>query len=267
MTTLENLNPRPDDLVVVPEDMEVSAQAPFQVYRMKFLHQPSIIRSGGYSMGLLDTLAKTRFGAWLGNRAQEMQDSVKNMGQPAVIPEPNSEVQPRIVTGYMGNVQAHGGLPEIIIPQPEAVVKKQEHQEAKVESFFRYVRFHEEIRRLGEQGEEVQRVISPRGGIAFYIELDAANKTFAFSYALCHNNDNFNFQTARKICKGRFEAEQWFEVKNYDSEKSIVENISIALCNFLYNVDADKLTGPSFSSTPETQYVSLYELSLIYKGI
>lgn len=296
--SLDNLNPRPDDLVVVPEHMEVAADAPFHVFKMKFLHQPSIIRSGGYSMGLLDVLAKTRFGAWLGDH-QSLRDTVFDKGSygtkirgdssygegsfvhHAELAPPEVLNKPRIVAGVMGNVRSHGGLPEISIGQPEVVdtetwrarmnadLTQIFNTGSKVETFFRHVR-NKQLKstpRMGASGlPEWDLEVSPKGGVTFYIELDAPNKSFAFSYALCNNTDNFDYSKGRNIARGRFKAEQWYEVKNYDSDKSIVDNIGVALYNFMYNSDVNE-KDTVFSSTPEGEHVSYTELKEIYKRI
>jgi hypothetical protein len=282
MNQLNDLKPQPDDMVVVPEDIELEEPVggfPFHVYRMKFLHKPSIIRSGGYSMSFLDSIANTSLAQFFGIKPKESMKSIReeifnhdeygqtlrgdstySMGTPATIPTDSVEaVEPKIVMGFMGDVKAHGGLPELKVPQPTV----KEAVEMKVETFFRHVRPNETLQTLSGPKE----VVSPKGGVSFYIELDAANKTFAFSYALCNNNDNFDYERARLICKGRFEHDIWYEVQNYDGQMSIVENIGIAIHNFLYNSDSTVEGLPSFSSTPEKDKVSIKDLKEIYKRI
>lgn len=84
---------------------------------------------------------------------------------------------------------------------------------------------------------------------------------------MCNNTDNFDYSKGRNIARGRFKAEQWYEVKNYDSDLSIVDNIGIALYNFMYNSDVNETKDTMFSSTPEGDHVSYTELKEIYKRI
>lgn len=212
---LSELKPRPNDLVVVPEGMEVPSDVPFLVYPMKFLWKPSIIRSGAYDMGVLERITSNSIAEWLGL-------------SPAKMLKPN---------------------PYELTDLPPSIKKEVEHakQRQVLPRFFRYHRPLElNAQKDGEDGFKM--VPAPRGGVAFLIELDAENRTFAFSYALCHNNDNFNFGIARKICSQRFASEDWYEVKNYDPEIGIMENISWALYNLLYNDKADDEADIVFSS-------------------
>jgi hypothetical protein len=107
--------------------------------------------------------------------------------------------------------------------------------------------------------------LEAKGGVAFYIELDPANKTFAFSYCLCHSNDNFNYATARHISKQRFDNDDWYEVKNYDGTRSVIENIGEAISNELYNREIDDTIDIVFSSLSERMKES--ELKLIYERL
>lgn len=307
---ITELKPQPDDLVVVPLDMELHPPEggfPFQVYAMKFLRSPSIVRSGGYSMGFMNSFANTSLGQFFGLKPQEELKSVRDeifnhdeygdklrgdssYGEgprqdslSGVVgidgPEPESDYppgeEPRIATMYITSMRAHNGMPDIVLPSspvPLGTVKivpeKKKGTSTEIAKFFRHVRAKELSRypKFGTNGQpEWDLVYAPKGGVSFYIELDAANKTFAFSYALCNNTDNFDYTKARDICKGRFDHEIWYEVQNYNGDLSVVENIRTAIYNFLYNRDSDVQGLISFSSTPESGKVCLNDLKEIYK--
>lgn len=277
LPNLADLNPQPDDLVVVPMGMEIPEGVPYHVYPMKFLLAPSIVRSGGsYNMPFLNSFSFSNLAAWLGNRspapvvteATPVSQEAVGMGTPANAPVD----EPNYATTQMATVKAHNGMPEITLGTvdiPLGIGEFMEQQfpapktEVEIAKFFRYVRPFNPVQRLSG----VQQDLDPRGGICFYIELDPANKTFAFSYALCHNTENFNYEIARNVSKGRFQDDNWYEVKNYDSNLSVVENIGAALYNFLYNTNPHESTDIVFSSTPEGDKVSLQDLTNIYKRI
>lgn len=248
------LNPQPDDLVVVPSDMEVPEGVPFMVHKMDYLHKPSIVRSGGFNMGFLDQFSFSNLAAWLGVQKQFMQRQSAGSEETSSVfqevkpgawlepggPQPEAGKEP---AAEVSAVKTPPSLEEVL----QNVQQARKEQSQEIAKFFRYSRPTETAKYL--DGEKT--VDAPRGGIAFYIELDPANKTFAFSYAICHNRDNFNYDIGRQISKGRFDSGDWHEVQNYDGSKSIVENITIAIFNELYNRSVDKTKEISFSSLSE----------------
>ncbi len=142
-------------------------------------------------------------------------------------------------------------------PPPNVVIHKLEVEADKeLPRFFRYMR---------PRDEKNAYSFGPKGGVTFYIELDAANKTFAFSYSLCHPDDLFNFNEARTRAVERFNTEQWFEVKNYDCFLGIMDNIWFAIDRYLHEhkVKYPEGENPSFSSVSET--VSRADLKTILK--
>jgi hypothetical protein len=248
MHVLNELKPQADDLVVVPEGMVLDVPEggfPFHIYVMKFLHQPSIIRSGGYSMGLLDRLSPNAIGAWLGFKPAEPpqpQKFVKDMNLNQVVVHPR-EVEPQADILSDTDLKIfRDAMKELDTTALPSDIKSTD-----LPKFWRYSRPTQLIHRLSGD----QATVNARGGVAFYIELDAENKTFAFSYSLCHNKDNFNYGIARAISKQRFDSEDWYEVKNYDPSKGIIENIGVAICNLLYNQQADENKETVFSSLSE----------------
>lgn len=262
MTQLADLKPESHDLVVVPEDMHVPENPGFLVHKMKFLRTPSIIRSGSFNMAFLDAFRSSVVARWFGLDDPLVEpgslrdidfDGYVDMSTIRVknIPSPQ-EVKSEIVTGYMTGGRLHPNALSTLSTQPV-------DGEAK---FFRHERNYETINRLDGQ----QKVVSPKGGLTVYVELDPAHKTFAFSYALCHNNDNFDKKIARDIAKGRFNSEDWYEVGNYDENISVLANIKNALYNMFYGDEAGfTKQGAVFTSISEK--VNYYELELIYERI
>lgn len=65
-TEIADLKPDPTDLVVIPMDMAIPETVPFLVHRVKFLHKPSIIKSGYSTMNMLETYTPAVFKKWFG---------------------------------------------------------------------------------------------------------------------------------------------------------------------------------------------------------
>ncbi len=169
-----------------------------------------------------------------------------------------------------------GKLPEFIEePKGGGVVNVKEVAEkvgeiGKVEcpKVFRYVRPKDY---WVHRGDRVEVEVSPKGGVAFYIELDAAHDSFAFSYALCHEKDNFSRAHARAITLDRFNNEDWYEVEGYDSDFSLVENIRVAIGKLLQSDYTCGIIAPAsdnsikFSSLSEK--MNYRELKQIFERI
>jgi len=120
-------------------------------------------------------------------------------------------------------------------------------------TFFRHRRF------------EDNNGIWPRGGVTFFIELNPSQGTFAFSYALCSLEDNFDKTIGRTIAKNRFDAGDWYEIKNYKEDIGVVDNIKEALHNLLYAVIVDEETDTVFSSLSDGMVEC--ELKALFKRI
>jgi hypothetical protein len=194
---ISDLDPRPDDLVVIPDDMVVLDEAlPFMVHRVKFLNKPSIIRSGSYGMGFLSSISTKPFKDWLSQFAPDFS-----------------------FLGSMGKATDEDG--PVTLAKGQIIYEKPE-----LPTFYRHVRMIEEIDNGPLYSSWRQ---SAKGGVTFLVELDPANKTFAFSYALCSTEENFCKDTGRAIAKAKFEAEDWYEVDNYDGQIGVVENIREAI--------------------------------------
>lgn len=212
---LAELKPEPNDLVVVPEDFEVPSDSKFLIHKMKFLHKPSIIRSGGNVMNFFESLSTGHLWEWLTGKS----------------------VDPRT---------------------QESEKRKEESVDSKdnLPTFYRY------SRPLDEKNEFC---LGPKGGVTFFIELNAPEKTLAFSYALCHHDDLFNHKTARHIAKQRFDNGDWYEIKNYDQDLSVITNIKNAIEVLLCGKDCSNLELTQFSSLSER--LNEYELNLIFERI
>lgn len=208
------LQASPDDLVVVPDTLILTGEFPFMVHKVKFLNTPSIVRSRGFqSMSYMPsptTGDPVSFAEWFGNIIQRQGG----------IPESPLPTDIGTRTGSLG--------------EPVSVAKgeyiKEEKEDTTLPKFFRYARNLQMSKHFPEVAE-----FSPKGGVGFLFELDAANKTFAFSYALCHDEDNFDRAKARAILEHRFENEDWYEVKNYDFRFSLIDNVQAAITSLFTN--------------------------------
>lgn len=262
MNLLDSLDPHPSDLVVVPMHMEVSSDVPFMIHKMKFLHNPSIIRSGASSMNLFEFTNK-HISNWL-NKGQMSAKVIS--AEKGIITELSPEFSD-IVFERMSSLEPRSGLDgSHIIQTPESTTKLVPvTPEVELSTFYRYSRGVQTINRLGGPSFTV----APKGGVAFYIELDAANNCFAFSYALCHTEDNFCRKIARSISKQRFDSGDWYEIENYNPELAMLTNIKVAIWNLLYGQECDKLqfdmTNIRFSSMSER--TNEHDLKQIFERI
>lgn len=155
------------------------------------------------------------------------------------------------------------GMPELAKDAENENTKRKAVQDSErnkeLPKFFRY------SRPLDPKNDNT---LGPKGGVTFYLELDAPNKTLAFSYSLCHHDDLFNRKTARHISKQRFENGDWYEIKNYDPDLSVTANIKNAINVLLSGVDCSKLEVQEltqFSSVSDR--VNQYELNMIFERI
>lgn len=105
---------------------------------------------------------------------------------------------------------------EVVFPKEDRLY------ENSLPRFIRYVRISDEYGN-----------ILPQGGLALCIELNAQDKTFKFSYALCGKKDLFNKKQAAGICNSRLDSSDWYEVSNYDQSISTVTNIYMAIMKSL----------------------------------
>lgn len=123
-------------------------------------------------------------------------------------------------------------------------------------TFLRHVR--QEV--LVDGGNQIQ--ISPTGGLTFLITLNPAQKKIRFSFAVCSERDLFSKKVAASICKTRMHSGQWYELVNYRSDISAVENIYFAIENYLISAqNNDNITTPKLSLVPTK--VRVQELSRI----
>jgi len=224
---LIDLKPEPNDLVVVPEDFVIPAEGvPFLIHKIKFLLKPSIIRSGFNNMNFFESLSTGMLLEWLTGKTAS--------------PESESTSQKPL---------------QIVMENLQAGLDAQKSKE-KLPTFYRYVRPLDEKNDFN---------LGPKGGVTFYIELDAPNKTLAFAYSLCHYNDLFNRKIARHISKQRFEHDDWYEIAYYDPDLSVTTNIKNAIQLLLSGKDSDNIAVTKFSSISER--LNKYELNLIFERI
>lgn len=253
-TDINNIQPQANDLVVVPEGTQVPTNVPFMVYAMKFLASPSIIRTGGYQMGVLTSITNSTIGNWLG--LKPISPEKVSLRDIATTQLPSASRRDSTISLQLD--------PKTTAGTDTAIEKIPEKQ--KPGGFFRYAR---PIEYLLQEDRSFDLTVGPKGGLTIYVELDPEHKTFAFSYALCHTGDNFNKSIARKIAKQRFENDDWYEIRNYDLTLSVMENLRLALFNLL-----ERGNGPGcevdetevvFSSLSER--TKEYELKQIYERI
>lgn len=236
---ISELKPQPNDLLIVPLGTVIPKNAPFLVYQMKFLLTPSIIRSGAVNMSVLERLKTGVLSSWMGSSPFAF-GYTKPGGSSLLISQQETRTEVSVV-----NTKSDETVREVkgtFIPE--------------LPRFYRYARMK------GRTPETV----NAKGGVSFFIELDAEHKTFAFSYALCHTGDNFNKKVARELSKSRFDEDDWYEVGDYDPSIGIIENIKDALFNELYADAMGKpATGAKFTSLSES--TCIYELSQIFERI
>lgn len=245
MTAPESFDPQPGDLVVVPEGTKIPTGFPAMVYQMKFLLSPSIIRTGN-AMNLFQ-FKKSHIGKWFSKNEQKEPVVVAEKGLITVLSDDFSDM----VFEELSAKDVNAALQNHLEPR-NTVNLAPINSEVELATFFRYARgtvFHQYC-----EGS-VEEIIDPKGGVTFYVELDPENKCFAFAYSLCHSDENFCTKIGRHIAKQRFDNEDWYEVGNYDSDYSVVNNIKIAIHNSLYagsygKLDDDK-TNVVFTSLSE----------------
>lgn len=250
MTDFLDLKPEDNDLVVVPIDTEIPTGLGFMVYKMKFLLTPSIIRSRSSNMNLFQ-FTNTHLNRWFNKGDSGSTVAAADSGVlTALSDEFSDQVFEKMAEKDVSPISL-----SLIPVTPES----------ELATFYRYARGIQTIKH--SDGESW--TVDPKGGVAFYVELDAANNGFTFAYALCHTDDNFCRKIARKISKQRYDSEDWYEVENYDPGLSVVTNIKIAIYNLLYAEDSGKLefdkTNVRFSSMSERYNVQ--DLTQIYKRI
>lgn len=229
-----NLVPEANDLLVIPEDMELTEAVPCPVHRMKYLHQPSIIRSGGYNMNSVNDISISTIARWLGRKVDDfLVKPLKALG----------------ATEAEFNMALNSGTPEGLSGF-EVLVAEQELRE--LPTFYRHFRCY----RGREYYDGLKTELLAKGGMTLYVELNPAEKTLAFSYSLCNTADNFDKNLGRLISKGRFEGDDWYEVANCQDSLDVVGNIASALYQLLYNPPKSdtiqaETKGPYFSSMSE----------------
>ena len=227
---LKDLRPEPNDLVVIPMDFEVPKGVPFLVHKMKFLLSPSIIKSGSNNMSFFENMSTSKIWEWLTGNSQD----------------------PRVQVNLRKKVDESS---------------KEEDARGYSEATYDYPKFYRYSRPLDTHPNN-PNVLGPKGGLTFYIELDAPNKTFAFSYSLCHHNDRFNKAVSRHICKQRFENGDWYEVANYDTNLGVMLNIRIAINVLLSGIDTSIIESEQlihFSSVSDR--LNKHELNMIFERI
>lgn len=263
---IANLQPQPNDLVVIPHDMNCPKDMPFLTCRVKHLHKPSIVRSGSYGHVYSYTAGTPR----VENKPENKLDS-----NPSSVLSLLDRILKAGIFQYPSFTP--GKLPEFIeepngggiVDMKEVSAKVGEIGKEELPKVFRYIRAKEYW--LDQQEDKIEARVSPKGGVAFYIELDAEHDSFAFSYALCHEKDNFSRAHARAVTSERFDNEDWYEVEGYDSDFSLVENIRVALGKLLQLDYTCGIIAPAidnsikFSSLSEK--MSYRELKQIFERI
>ncbi len=265
MTDPESFDPLPGDLVVVPEGTKIPTGFPALVYHMKFLLTPSIIRTGS-AMNLFQ-FKNSHLGKWFG-KGQSTETLTVASAESGVLTALSPDFSDTVFE-KMAEKDLDPLLMEKSHLEPRSdlsLVLQPVSPEVQLATFFRYARGMDVFRKP-DGGESW--AISPKGGVTFYVELDAANGCFAFAYSLCHSDENFCMKIGRHIAKQRFEYEDWYEVGNYDQGLSVVMNVKIAIHNLLYAGNSGKLavdkTNVVFSSLSER--FNEDDMKLIYKRI
>ena len=207
-----NLKPGPNDLVILPEGIEAPKDVDFEVYNMKYLLTPSIIRHGAYmqtSENSVDKFSGAGFLNWImelgGKKLSNKIEEVK-MSE-------STEV-------------TISGSTDVVVAEAPPL-------------FFRHVRVKD-----SENGQ-----VLPHGGFTVLVDLDPANDKFQFSYAICSSRDVFNRNTARAICEGRMDKGNSFEISNYITDGlSVIDNIQAAIKDFFTGgFDSATIGSPKFS--------------------
>lgn len=263
---ISELQPQNGDLVVVPDNVEYVSDDDFYVHRMKFLNNPSIVKSRTTSMYAPNISLP---GLPVGNTPGDISSWSKWFKSQPVFADWMSTLDRGFIPSH--NPEAEKSL-EALFSEKDSTIKvefvKDETETYVPQKFFRHCRaVHFTTLRMGDFQEFG---LSAKGGLTFFIELDAPNETFAFSYAICHPDDNFSKKAACAIAKQRFESEDWYEIKNYNGKIGVVESIRIALGNILDKKPSQDMLQctfplPEFSSFSER--MSLQDLHRIYKGL
>lgn len=247
---LEQLRPQPNDLVVVPIDMVLPEEdLGFAVYRMKFLHQPSIIRSGNYNMEFLNNFKLSSLKDWLGTKP--VASTVLEALDDARFGRLRDSQMPAVATTIRD-------VAEVVEPKSVTVTFPRDVAKTDLPKFWRYVRPKQIVKKMSGTFDNG---VGPKGGATVYVELNAPENTFAFSFALCHESENFNYSIGRQVSKGRFQDEDWYEVANYDQNIGVIENIRAAIDNLFNSPDNTNQQGIMFSSlSPKFKELEMKEL-------
>ena len=192
---VEQFNPRPDDIVVIPDHMDIPENPGFLVIKVKFLHAPSIIRSGGGIQMLESTLMnKPAAGSKLSPILGWILDKV------APVLNVQTESKGTTMDTVVDNIETKANPPR----------------------FLRHIR-------MAYVGDDDTEMFAARGGLSIAVELEPNEGILRFSYALCSPNDVFNKRTARKICDARLTGKDSYEITNYDDRMTALENIEFAI--------------------------------------
>jgi len=233
---LSDLKPRPDDLVVVPDTMEIPENPGFMVSKVKFLHKPSIIRSGG-SIDMLEksiSQHKTFTGkgllSWLFGDNKQV-----------------TEIDLQIAQESGGGIMANESTETNIASNPP--------------------RFLRHIRRHGKVSNDIEIVdMLATGGLTVAVDLFPAENKLHFSYALCNPEDRFNKRTASKICETRMDSGDFYVVSDLDEKSPILDNIANAIGKYLTG-DIEESTIISARLSKISRRSSLDDLKNILRNI
>lgn len=226
---VEQFSPREDDLIVVPDTMDIPENPGFLVSKIKHLYSPSIIRSGG-GVHMLESLNTSKFS---GKGILSMIFGTKG----------SEETDIGAGSGDIGNTSMTLSLETPSNPP----------------------RFLRHVRRYDLTCIDDIPMLS-KGGLTFAVDIMPAENKFRFSYAICNDKDLFNKRTAGNICNGRLENLDYYEISFYETAMSITDNIEIALYKLLNNVfDDGTIQSPKF--TMLSQRSNETELKKIHKII
>lgn len=227
---VEQFSPREDDLIVVPDTMDIPENPGFLVSKIKHLYSPSIIRSGG-GVHMLESLNTSKFS---GKGILSMIFGTKGSE------ETNTGNGSSGTTSMTLSLETPSNPPR----------------------FLRHVRRYDP-QHISPDGDFP---MLSKGGLTFAVDIMPAENKFRFSYAICNDKDLFNKRTAGNICNGRLENLDYYEISFYETAMSITDNIEIALYKLLNNVfDDGTIQSPKF--TMLSQRNNETELKKIHKII
>lgn len=252
----------PYDLVVVPEGTQVPDNPGCIVYEMKHLKEPSIIKSGYTSMDNLKKLNVRGILNWVFGRTEKEVTAEAVEADIAATPtlEETLALDSEIAEAETTNVSSSTAL----VPAADRSVSLVGNGSLEVPRFLRHVRpYYLRLAKGSTDLLTLHREVDPKGGFTAMVELYPAEKKLLFAFSVCSNKDLFNRKVAGKICKNRFDSGDFYEIVNYDSRLSSIENIESAFSNYLTAPNGgDNITTPKFSRI--SKRISVKEIERAY---